>query len=81
METIYIIAVINCMVNAFARHSRGLFFENKYLWQGLHSILLIALCIVSAINYGWIHILWILLIDFILYMPCVIILNKIIFKR
>ena len=73
---LYIITFINCFINAFARYSKGEIFENKRLWKILHFLTLAVVLVISIVRFGWLEIIWILLIDIIGYFPSAFIIRK-----
>lgn len=83
MRALYVILLVNCFANAFIRRSKGSLFyrrETKSLFQMIHSIILIILMIIATINYSWLHIIYMFLIDTIAYMPFALFMKKVIFK-
>lgn len=83
MKTLYILLLINCLINAFVRRSKGsLFYDvrTKSLFQAIHTIVLIGLMIIATIKYSWLHIIYMFLVDFIAYIPFSFFLKKVIFK-
>ena len=81
MKIIYLLTFINTFIVVFATLSKGALFTSKAIWEGLHLIILICLLIIGVLKFGWIQIIWILLIDILAHIPCAFILNRTIFKN
>lgn len=68
MGTIFLIAIILSIISTFINLSKGSFFtENiKGICVIIHYIILLILIILSVINYGWINIIYIIILDIVI---------------
>ena len=82
MTIIFLVITILSIISAFITLSKGsLFNENvKGICNIIHYIILITLIVLSAINYGWINIIYIILLDIIVAQISAFIIIKFLYK-
>ena len=82
MTTIFLAITISSIISTFITLSKGsLFNENvKGICNIIHYIILITLIVLSAINYGGINIIYIILLDIIVAQISAFIIIKFLYK-